>query len=536
MKRLKMLSLCLVAVAAVIGSTSASALATPTIQFVGKSATTYAVRANSCRLPRPTGVVPGEEMLMLVYVEDPENKGAFTLSSSGWQEVEKVENRSTSMPFQLAVFSKRYEAGDPSEYTVTWSGSTYRGCGGLAAAWSGVSKSEPINAHLGAASAGYSRTVRGPSVTTTKPNSMVVMLGDYNAYDTRTAPPGMEDIAGPEGVIAQILQPEAKATGDKSATTLKPDGNVGFVMALTPETTSEPPPPPSVTNVNPGSGPAAGGTSVTITGTNLSGASAVQFGASSATNVTVNSASSITATAPAGSGTVDVSVTTPGGTSAASAADHFSYTTTTSGIQFVGKSATTYAVRANSCRLPRPTGVVPGEEMLMLVYVEDPENKGAFTLSSSGWQEVEKVENRSTSMPFQLAVFSKRYEAGDPSEYTVTWSGSTYRGCGGLAAAWSGVSKSEPINAHLGAASAGYSRTVRGPSVTTTKPNSMVVMLGDYNAYDTRTAPPGMEDIAGPEGVIAQILQPEAKATGDKSATTLKPDGNVGFVMALTPE
>ena len=37
------------------------------------------------------------------------------------------------------------------------------------------------------------------------------------------------------------------------------------------------------------------------------------------------SATSITATAPAGTGTVDVTVTTPGGTSATSSADQFTY-------------------------------------------------------------------------------------------------------------------------------------------------------------------------------------------------------------------
>ena len=85
-------------------------------------------------------------------------------------------------------------------------------------------------------------------------------------------------------------------------------------------------PAPTVTSISPASGPVTGGTSVTITGTNLSGASAVRFGTTASSGVTVNSATSITATAPAGTaGTVDVTVTTPGGTSATSAADQFTY-------------------------------------------------------------------------------------------------------------------------------------------------------------------------------------------------------------------
>ncbi|WP_309145061.1 MULTISPECIES: IPT/TIG domain-containing protein [unclassified Bradyrhizobium] len=86
------------------------------------------------------------------------------------------------------------------------------------------------------------------------------------------------------------------------------------------------PPAPTVTSITPTSGPEAGGTVVAITGTGFTGATAVKFGATAATSFTVNSATSITATAPAGAGTVDVTVTTPVGTSATSAADRFTYT------------------------------------------------------------------------------------------------------------------------------------------------------------------------------------------------------------------
>jgi Subtilase family/Bacterial Ig-like domain (group 3)/Autotransporter beta-domain/IPT/TIG domain len=81
----------------------------------------------------------------------------------------------------------------------------------------------------------------------------------------------------------------------------------------------------SVTSIAPNSGPAAGGTSVTITGTSFTGVTAVKFGGTAATSFTVNSATSITATSPAGSGTVDVTVTNSGGTSATSSADRFTY-------------------------------------------------------------------------------------------------------------------------------------------------------------------------------------------------------------------
>jgi hypothetical protein len=83
---------------------------------------------------------------------------------------------------------------------------------------------------------------------------------------------------------------------------------------------------PTVTGLSATSDFTTGGTTVTITGTNFNGATAVMFGSTAATSFTVNSSTSITAVDPAGSaGTVDVKVTTPYGTSAAVAADHFTY-------------------------------------------------------------------------------------------------------------------------------------------------------------------------------------------------------------------
>ena len=55
---------------------------------------------------------------------------------------------------------------------------------------------------------------------------------------------------------------------------------------------------PTVTSLSPTSGPATGGTAVTITGTGFTGATAVTFGGTAATAFTVNSATSITATSP----------------------------------------------------------------------------------------------------------------------------------------------------------------------------------------------------------------------------------------------
>ena len=70
---------------------------------------------------------------------------------------------------------------------------------------------------------------------------------------------------------------------------------------------------PTVSSVAPNSGLAAGGTAVTITGTNFAAGATVKFGSTAATNVVVVNATTITATTPAGSaGAATVTVTANG--------------------------------------------------------------------------------------------------------------------------------------------------------------------------------------------------------------------------------
>jgi hypothetical protein len=88
---------------------------------------------------------------------------------------------------------------------------------------------------------------------------------------------------------------------------------------------------PVVQKVTPSAGSVAGGTAVTITGANFTGATSVFFGTSAASSFMVNNSGSIAAVAPAGSGSVDVTVTTSAGTSATSIADRYTFTSSTSG-------------------------------------------------------------------------------------------------------------------------------------------------------------------------------------------------------------
>jgi uncharacterized repeat protein (TIGR01451 family) len=84
---------------------------------------------------------------------------------------------------------------------------------------------------------------------------------------------------------------------------------------------------PTVTSVAPAQGPSSGGATVTIDGTNLENATAVDFGSTPITSFVSDSAGQIVLLSPAGSAgaVVDVTVMTPGRTSAVSAADKFTF-------------------------------------------------------------------------------------------------------------------------------------------------------------------------------------------------------------------
>ncbi len=97
---------------------------------------------------------------------------------------------------------------------------------------------------------------------------------------------------------------------------------------------------PAVGGVSPSSGTAAGGTAVTITGSNFAAGATVSFGGIPATNVTVVTSTSITATTPAhAAGAVTVTVTNPNGQSG-SLAGAYAFTSIGGG---------SYQLRAGEC-------------------------------------------------------------------------------------------------------------------------------------------------------------------------------------------
>jgi hypothetical protein len=136
--------------------------------------------------------------------------------------------------------------------------------------------------------------------------------------------------------VAKILLPEGKRVA-KYSIKGHPPGVFEFVVAYSGDKNYEAsesapliqliaPYAPGVAAISPNSGPESGGTVVAIEGQNLAHATEVKFGSAPAQSFEVISPSLIEAVSPAaGNGTVDVTVTTPGGVSSSSPSDEFSY-------------------------------------------------------------------------------------------------------------------------------------------------------------------------------------------------------------------
>ncbi len=150
-------------------------------------------------------------------------------------------------------------------------------------------------------------------------------------YTVTSTPGGASAVVGPD-VLSTVVDGLADGTPDTFTVTAA--NGLGSGPASQPSNSVTPgvSAAPAVSGISPDTGPVAGGTVVTITGSNLAGATAVDFGATAATSVTVISSTTITATSPAGSGLVDVTVLTPGGQSAATPADRFGYPSAAAGI------------------------------------------------------------------------------------------------------------------------------------------------------------------------------------------------------------
>jgi hypothetical protein len=266
---------------------------------------------------------------MAAYNETACSATAQYTAPAGWALAATVYNGPTTQATEIWYYAANPGGISSAVFTAACTGASVT-LNGVMSEWSGVQATSPMDTSAGASPTGAATTTTTISATASVAGDLAVtsFAGRRITSGTEVWTPGAgwanlghdsdtafnhvtfdSQIAGAAGAVSELETVGTKVQWTNELVLFKPaTGSV-----------------PAVTGLSATGGPAAGGTSVVITGTNFTGVSAVQFAATAAASYTFNSATQITATSPAGSGTVDVTVTAPGGTSAISASDHFTY-------------------------------------------------------------------------------------------------------------------------------------------------------------------------------------------------------------------
>jgi hypothetical protein len=286
---------------------------------------------------------------------------------------------------------------------------------------------------------------------------------------------------------------------------------------------------PTVTNISPNTGPFAGGTSVTVTGTGFTANSSVSFGGTAATVTSFNGSTTLIVTAPAGSGTVDVGVTNPAlsnGTSPTSTADHFTYAMNVTSVSPPsGPNAGGTPVDIKGQGFTGVTGVTfSGVPATGVTFISDGEIT-AVSPAGAGTVDVQVTTPSGTTAP------------GTSDQFSYTGSGSTMAGLG---MQLNGASPSPTLSCKYNASGHNacsvsgvgcggsvtfYVETIdgNGNPVDVTLPGGQGIAVSSgatpsgvtipQGSFTTYAAPPGSQS------VTAQLSPPTCKKNGTESET-----------------
>ena len=400
--------------------------------------------------------------------------------------------------------------------------------------YGGADPNNPVD--VTAAANGNSTSTSSGAVTTT--NATDLLFGANLVYTLTTGPGNGftgRVLTSPDGDIAEDRM--VSVAGSYAATAPLNQSGPWVMQMVAFRTPSGGTPSPTVTSVLPNSGSTAGGTAVTITGTNFASGATITFGASAAANVALLNSTTITATTPAGSaGAVTVTVTNPGAQSG-SLANGFSYGAS-SGDSSGGSPTTITYVQGNSATPQTPQASVP-------VTFTAAQVAGDLNVVAVGWTTgsatVSSVTDGSGNI-YTLAVgptvqngfasqsiyYAKNIAAAAAGANIVTVAFSSTASTPDIRILeYSGADPNNPVDAT--AANMGFSPTSSSGFATTTNSTDLIFganMLGNsagpsHGSGRTVTMTPGAgftsRMISSPDGDIAEDRM--VTAAGSFSAT-----------------
>ncbi len=303
-----------------VAGVSAASAATPTIAPVGSMADSQGTGVSSLSVSPKT---VGDALVLTVKVTT--SSATVSSVSGGGASWTKVSSYEDATSHDLEIWLGTVTAAGSTTINLAYSASVGSSSIELIA--------QEFTAGLGGASvwakdvaAGQSNasstTVASPTLTAASAGELYV---SYSRCPNQVFAGSTTGVTYDPTALGNMFLFDSNLTGSLSPTSTQSPASTSSAIGAVIRVSTSTPPVPTVTTISPTNGPTGGGTAVSVTGTNFATGDTVHFGTVAATGVTIASASSLTATAPAGTGVLDVTVTGPGGTSATSAADRFTY-------------------------------------------------------------------------------------------------------------------------------------------------------------------------------------------------------------------
>ncbi len=280
--------------------------------------------------------------------------------------------------------------------------------------------------------------------------------------------------------------------------------------------------PPTVTSVSPNNGSTAGGTAVTITGTNFASGATVTFGGTAATNVVVVSGTMITATTPAhAAGAVTVTVTVNG--QSGSLASGFTYNGTGT-ISFIQVASATPQTKTTTVSATYPAAQTAGDLNIVVVGWNDTTSTVQSVKDGAG-NTYSLAIGPTKGTGLQQSIYYAANIVGGTNTVTVTFNQSA-NGPDIRILEYRGVAT---LDAKAGAS--GSSTAANSGSATTTSANELI-FGADMVATSTGAAGTGFTSriITSPDGDIAED---KVVTTAGSNSATATLSGSGPWVMQM---
>ena len=326
-------------------------------------------------------------------------------------------------------------------------------------------------------------------------------------------------VVGPTSITAKT---PSHATGAVNVVVTNTDGQSGTATGAY---TYTPNPAPTVTAISPATGPAGGGTPVTITGTGFLTGATVTFGGTSATGVTVVSATSITATAPAhAAGTVNIVVTNTD-TLNGTLSNGYTYT---AGISFVQAATGPATIQSSNTSVAVAYSAVQtaGDLNIVVVGWGDTTSLNVNTVMDTRGNIYTRAIGPTTTTGLQQSIYYAKNVAAGANTVTVTFNkAAAYPDVRILE--YSGLDKTSPLD--TGAAASGSGTAANSGTAITTSASELIFGAGTTATAFSSAGSGFVSRMINAYGNIAEDRI--VAATGSYSATAN--NNSSGWVMQV---